>query len=248
MAAVERHPARRAQPHAPVPRQVGRAARARLRRPPLLPGAAGRRRARLQGARGAGRRGPARAPGAHARHGGALQQALRRAARRARAPDPRRSARACATCRSPSARCRRPAATEQGTVYVLDEPDDIRRKFKRAVADSGREIVRARRQARHLEPDRDHGRGPRRRARGDRARVRRLRLRRLQGRGGRGRDRVARPRCASATTSCGPTPTSSRASSRPAPTRRARSRAARSRRCARRWAWARVKRSVGPPA
>jgi tryptophanyl-tRNA synthetase len=33
--------------------------------------------------------------------------------------------------------------TEQGTVLVLDEPDVIRRKFKRAVADSGREIVRA---------------------------------------------------------------------------------------------------------
>jgi tryptophanyl-tRNA synthetase len=33
---------------------------------------------------------------------------------------------------------------EQGTVYVLDEPDAIRRKFKRAVADSGREIVRRR--------------------------------------------------------------------------------------------------------
>jgi tryptophanyl-tRNA synthetase len=33
--------------------------------------------------------------------------------------------------------------TEQGTVYVLDEPDVIRRKFKRVVADSGREIVRA---------------------------------------------------------------------------------------------------------
>jgi tryptophanyl-tRNA synthetase len=33
-------------------------------------------------------------------------------------------------------------ASEQGTVYVLDEPDAIRRKFKRAVADSGREIVR----------------------------------------------------------------------------------------------------------
>jgi tryptophanyl-tRNA synthetase len=31
---------------------------------------------------------------------------------------------------------------EAGTVYVLDEPDAIRRKFKRAVADSGREIVR----------------------------------------------------------------------------------------------------------
>jgi tryptophanyl-tRNA synthetase len=32
--------------------------------------------------------------------------------------------------------------SEQGTVFVLDEPDAIRRKFKRAVADSGREIVR----------------------------------------------------------------------------------------------------------
>ncbi len=33
--------------------------------------------------------------------------------------------------------------TEQGTVYVLDEPDAIRRKFKRAVTDSGTEIRRA---------------------------------------------------------------------------------------------------------
>jgi tryptophanyl-tRNA synthetase len=33
--------------------------------------------------------------------------------------------------------------TEQGTVYVLDEPDVIKRKFKRAVTDSGTEIVRA---------------------------------------------------------------------------------------------------------
>jgi tryptophanyl-tRNA synthetase len=33
--------------------------------------------------------------------------------------------------------------TEQGTVYVLDEPDAIRKKFKRAQTDSGREIVRA---------------------------------------------------------------------------------------------------------
>jgi tryptophanyl-tRNA synthetase len=32
--------------------------------------------------------------------------------------------------------------SEQGTVYVLDEPEAIRRKLKRAVADSGREIVR----------------------------------------------------------------------------------------------------------
>jgi tryptophanyl-tRNA synthetase len=34
-------------------------------------------------------------------------------------------------------------ASELGTVYVLDEPDDIRRKFQKAVADSGREVVRA---------------------------------------------------------------------------------------------------------
>src|ERR671924_1502562 len=32
-------------------------------------------------------------------------------------------------------------ATEQGTVYVLDEPDVIRRKFKRAVTDSGTDVV-----------------------------------------------------------------------------------------------------------
>src|SRR4051794_2316673 len=34
-------------------------------------------------------------------------------------------------------------ATDAGTVYVLDEPDEIRRKFATAVTDSGREIVRA---------------------------------------------------------------------------------------------------------
>ena len=33
--------------------------------------------------------------------------------------------------------------TEQGTVLILDEPDQIRRKFKSAVTDSGREIRRA---------------------------------------------------------------------------------------------------------
>jgi tryptophanyl-tRNA synthetase len=32
--------------------------------------------------------------------------------------------------------------TEQGTLYVLDEPDVVRRKFKRAVTDSGSEVVR----------------------------------------------------------------------------------------------------------
>ncbi len=31
--------------------------------------------------------------------------------------------------------------TESGTIYILDSPDDIRRKFKTAVTDSGREVV-----------------------------------------------------------------------------------------------------------
>jgi tryptophanyl-tRNA synthetase len=34
------------------------------------------------------------------------------------------------------------AASDAGTIYVLDEPDAIRRKVRRAVADSGREVVR----------------------------------------------------------------------------------------------------------
>jgi len=34
-------------------------------------------------------------------------------------------------------------SSEQGTIYVLDEPDAIMRKFKRAVTDSGTDIVRA---------------------------------------------------------------------------------------------------------
>jgi tryptophanyl-tRNA synthetase len=34
-------------------------------------------------------------------------------------------------------------ASEQGTVYVLDEPDAVLKKFKRAVTDSGTDIVRA---------------------------------------------------------------------------------------------------------
>jgi tryptophanyl-tRNA synthetase len=33
--------------------------------------------------------------------------------------------------------------TEQGTVFILDPPDAVRRKFKTAVTDSGREIVHA---------------------------------------------------------------------------------------------------------
>src|SRR5919199_3851276 len=34
-------------------------------------------------------------------------------------------------------------SSELGTLYVLDSPDDIRRKIRKAVADSGREVVRS---------------------------------------------------------------------------------------------------------
>ena len=43
----------------------------------------------------------------------------------------------------PSRKMSTTGASEQGTVYVLDEPDAILRKFKRAVTDSGSDVVRA---------------------------------------------------------------------------------------------------------
>ena len=59
--------------------------------------------------------------------------------------------------------------TPQGTVLILDPPDVVRKKFKTAVTDSGREVRTRRREAGHLEPDRDpvgrDGRVVRRRSR-----------------------------------------------------------------------------------
>jgi tryptophanyl-tRNA synthetase len=43
----------------------------------------------------------------------------------------------------PERRMSTTASTEQGAVYILDEPDDVIRKFRSAVTDSGREIVRS---------------------------------------------------------------------------------------------------------
>ena len=43
----------------------------------------------------------------------------------------------------PSRKMSTTGGSELGTVYVLDDPDDVRRKFRSAVTDSGREIVRA---------------------------------------------------------------------------------------------------------
>jgi tryptophanyl-tRNA synthetase len=43
---------------------------------------------------------------------------------------------------SPEKRMSTTASTEQGAVFILDEPDTVRAKFRSAVTDSGREIVR----------------------------------------------------------------------------------------------------------
>ena len=66
---------------------------------------------------------------------------------------------------NPTSKMSTTAASEEGTVYVLDEPARIERKFKRAVTDSGEGVRRSPRQAGHHEPDRHPRRRPRRRAR-----------------------------------------------------------------------------------
>jgi tryptophanyl-tRNA synthetase len=43
----------------------------------------------------------------------------------------------------PASRMSTTASSEQGAVYILDEPDAIRKKFASAVTDSGSEVVRA---------------------------------------------------------------------------------------------------------
>ena len=85
---------------------------------------------------------------------------------RARGQHPRRSARACATSRSPTRKMSTTGGTpSRAPSTSTRSPTRSGKKFKRAVTDSGREIVRARRQARHHEPDRDPRRRARRRAR-----------------------------------------------------------------------------------
>ena len=57
-------------------------------------------------------------------------------ARRARAPHPEVGARV-RDLQEPERKMSTTGGSEQGTVYVLDEPDAIVKKFKRAVTDSG---------------------------------------------------------------------------------------------------------------
>ena len=113
--------------------------------------------------------------------------------------------------------------TEQGTVLVLDEPDVIRRKFKRAVTDSGREIVRAADKPgiSNLIEILAVARGIS--SRGRRARVRRGRLRRLQVGRRRGSRRVADAGARALRRAARRRGARSRPSWPPAPRRRARS-------------------------
>ena len=77
---------------------------------------------------------------------------------RSRAASIPRSAPRSWISRSRRRRCRQPVGTEQGTVYILDSADEIRREVQGRRHRLGPRGHPCRRQARHLEPDRDHDR------------------------------------------------------------------------------------------
>ncbi len=92
----------------------GRAAGVHLRRPLHLSGPDGGRHPALPDRRRAGRRRPAAAHRARARHRAALQLALRRDVHGPAAASTRRSVRGSWICRSRRRRCRRPAGRRRG--------------------------------------------------------------------------------------------------------------------------------------
>ena len=132
---------RRAVADDPVQGQVGQArGRLRLGRAVHLPGAAGRRHPALRRRRGAGRRRPAPARRDHPGHRHPLQPPLRRHVRGAagRHPAGRRPGDGPP---GPDVEDVEDATPSAGLVQLLDDPDIIARKFKRAVTDSGTEVV-----------------------------------------------------------------------------------------------------------
>ena len=148
--------------------RAGRAAdrRVRLGGPLQLPGPAGGRRPRLPGDRGSRRRRPAPAHRADARDRPPLQRALR--PETLVVPEhriPEIGARIM-DLQDPTSKMSTTGGGEAGTVYVLDEPDAIRKKFRSAV-DRLRAARSAapgpRRQGGDREPDRHPLRRPRRR-------------------------------------------------------------------------------------
>ena len=153
----------------------------------------------------------------------ALQRPLRRAARRARGAVSRRSARGSSTSRSRRGRCRPPAAREQGTVYVMDEPDVVRKEVQaRADRLRARDRPRAGQAGRH-QPDRHPRRGAGRRRRRRSSATSTAAATATSRPRSATRWRSGSRRCASATRSCAATRRSSRRSSPRAPRRRARS-------------------------
>ena len=121
-----------------------RAARAGLRRAALLPGAAGRRRAGLpRRTRCRSARTSASTSSSCATSRGASTRASARTSSSCPSTGSRRSAGGSWTCRSPPNKMSTTGGTPEGTVLVLDDPATIEKKIKRAVTDSGSDIVRA---------------------------------------------------------------------------------------------------------
>ena len=139
-------------------------------------------------------------------------------------------------------------ATDQGSLYVLDPPDAIRRKFKTAVTDSGREVTHSPDKPGDVEPRRDHERGDRR---DDRRRSSRATTARATARSRRTSPRPS-SRCSrrsrSGTASSAPTPASSIACSSSGRRRRGQSLHPRSRRCTTAWASSGARRGRTSPA
>ena len=220
------HRLRRGQPDDPVQGQVGQAGRRPgQRRPVHLPDPAGRRHPALPGRRGAGRRGPAPAPGADPRPRAAVQHA--RSARRSRVPEPYiiKDTAKITDLQDPTAKMSKSASSPTGHRRAARRPGaDRPRRSSRAVTDTGREIV--------FDPETKPGvsnlltiySALTGRAIDDLVDgVRRQGLRRPEEGPGRGRGRVRRARSRSAPRRTSTTRRSSTSCSRSAPRRRARS-------------------------
>ena len=221
---------RRGQPDDPVQGQVGQGGpRPGLRRPVHLPRPAGRRHPALPGRPGAGRRGPAAAPGAEPDAGPAVQPPLRPDVRAAAALHPGRGGQDL-----------RPAGPDGQDEQVLVLPAGHRRRPRRAGRDPPEDRPRGHRpglggagrpggQAGRDQPAADLLGAVRRAGRHPRGQVRGRRLRRVQegpGRAGRGQlrpDQGDRPSGSWPTrpgsTACSPTarPGPARSPARPWP-------------------------------
>ena len=235
LAAVVGHGDRRAQPHAPVPRQVARPARAR--RPP---GCSSTRSSRpptcspTAPTRSRSARTSASTSSSCATSRGASTRATARTSSSSPSTESPRSARGSWTCRSRRGRCRRRAGPRRAP---SSSSTTRRRSRRRSSARSRTRGPRsaARRQARRQQPHRRPRRRPRRQPGGGRGgHALRPRLRRPQGRRRRGgRRRCSRP-SASATPRSAPTRTASRRSSRQGAEQGPRARVGHARRRARR--------------